>query len=102
MLDNERFAALWETALLEKKRGRHAEKAEILRDLTQVRNPYRAQAFAELAKHFERHEKDLDQAHSIACRGIETEPSEELAKRRERLTRRIERRSAKNAKLPLR
>ncbi len=91
MMDNELFAALWETALLEKKRGRHAEKAQILRDLTQVHNPYRAQAFDELAKHFERHEKDLEQAHSIASLGMKDDPSEDLARRHERLTRRLER-----------
>jgi uncharacterized protein YprB with RNaseH-like and TPR domain len=89
MMDNELFAALWETALLEKKRERHAEKAAILEDLIACRNPYRAKAYEELAKHCERVEKNHERALELTCEALAIEPTEMLGKRRIRLEKRL-------------
>lgn len=83
--DHELFKALWETAQLDKRAGRHDEKARILGDLMQVPNPYRLDAHEELAKHYERIEKDLEKALTVAEAGLELASSEPLEKRRARL-----------------
>jgi len=83
--DHELFKALWETAQLAKKAGRHAEKARILGDLIQVRNPYRLDAHDELAKHYERIEKDPAKALAVAEAGLAVGASAALEKRRARL-----------------
>ncbi len=89
MMDNELFAALWETALVEKKRDRHEEKAAILEDLIASRNPYRGKAYEELAKHCERVEKNLERALELTLEALAMEPSEALEKRRMRLEKRL-------------
>ena len=95
MMDNELFAALWETALLERKRQRHAEKAAILEDLIACRNPFQTKAYEELAKHFERVEKDFARALELTLAAEELEPSESLKKRRARLEKRLAKRGPK-------
>ena len=91
MADQEMFAALWEAALTEKKRGRHDCKIELLLDLAQARNAFQAKAAEEAAKHFERCEKDFERALELARTARELEPSEELTRRCARLERRIAR-----------
>ncbi len=87
MADQEMFAALWESAMTEKKRGRHDEKLALLLDLAQARNPYQMQAAAEAAKHFERVEKDFGRALEYARQAAD-------AKRIARLERRLARAAA--------
>lgn len=91
MMDNELFAALWETALVERKRERHAAKAAILEDLIACRNPYRGKAYEELAKHFERVEKNFERALELTGQALRLEPNESLEKRRLRLEKRLAR-----------
>jgi hypothetical protein len=89
MMDQEMFAALWETALTEKKRGRQQEKVELLSDLAAVRNAYQARACEELAKHYERNEKNFAKALELAERGLSVEPSAAIQKRKQRLLKRL-------------
>ena len=99
MADHETFAALWETALVEKKRGRHADKAAILEDLAACRNPYRARALEELARHYEREAKDPARALEATRQALELGPSDDLEKRRARLEKRVAKLAP--ARLPL-
>jgi tetratricopeptide (TPR) repeat protein len=87
--DDNLFRALWETALIEKKRGRRDEMIRICRDLADVRNDYRVTALAELAKHYEHHEKDIEQAIAFTIQALEHEPTDELEHRRDRLQRKL-------------
>ena len=89
MMDNELFAALWETALLERKRERHTEKAAVLEDLIACRNPFQTRAYEELAKHCERVEKDFVRALELTLKALQLEPSASLQKRRARLEKRL-------------
>jgi hypothetical protein len=98
LADSEMFPALWESALLEKKLGRHAAKAAILTDLAAARNPFRVAAYEELAKHYERQEKQLGRALEMTEAALQFEVSDGLIRRRDRLTRRIERQAGKSAK----
>src|SRR5690606_37453766 len=66
MADADLFAGLWEAALIERRRGLHDRKRDLLLDLSQSRNAYQAQALEELAKHYERCEKDFPRALDLA------------------------------------
>ena len=63
------------------------------RDLADVRNDYRIAALEELAKHFEHHEKDLDQALRCTAQALDHKPSPELRHRKNRLVRKLTRRN---------
>jgi uncharacterized protein YprB with RNaseH-like and TPR domain len=93
MADAELFAALWESALIERKRGCHEQKRDLLLDLAACRNPYRVKALIELAKHYERCEKDLPKALDAANQAASLESSEQAERRIARLERRIARTS---------
>jgi hypothetical protein len=96
--DSELFPALWESALIEKRVGRHEAKAAILSDLTAVKNPFRQAAYEELAKHYERQEKQLDRALEMTEAALRLDVTEGLILRRDRLTRRLERQAVKQSK----
>jgi hypothetical protein len=91
MADAELFAALWELALMERKRGCHERKRDLLLDLAACRNSYQAKALTELAKHYERCEKDLPKALDAANQAAALEPCKQAEKRIARLQRRIAR-----------
>ena len=93
--DSELFPALWESALLEKKRGRHEAKLALLVDLAGGKNPYRQSAYQELAKHYERREKHFPLALQMTEAALEIEASQQLVQRKERLTRRLQRQAEK-------
>jgi hypothetical protein len=93
--DDNLFRALWETALIEKKCGRRDEMIRICRDLAEVRNDHRIAALAELAKHYEHHEKDLDQALAFTIQALEHEPTGELEHRRNRLRQKLAKQEAR-------
>jgi uncharacterized protein len=80
------FRTLWDIGLLERKLGGCA--VEIWQDLASARNPFRARASEELAKHYEHRVKDHAQAleWTRAARRIEDSP--ELQRREQRLERR--------------
>ncbi len=83
------FRTLWDTALLEKRLGRLAAALEILNDLAGSRNPYRAAALEELAKHYEHRERDYARALELVRAAIAASDSAELRQREARLERRV-------------
>lgn len=87
MSDSELFAALWESALIERKRGNHDAKRNLLLDLSTSRSPFQARALEELSKHYEHREKEFSQALRAAETAEDIEPSESLANRIRRLRR---------------
>jgi uncharacterized protein YprB with RNaseH-like and TPR domain len=89
--DLEMFQALWESALLKKKRGRRDAMLGILAELTEVKNPHRCAAFEELAKHYEHREKDYAQALAMTESALRIEASDELRHRKGRLEKRLAR-----------
>ena len=91
MADAELFAALWEAALIERKRGNHEAKRDLLLDLSSSRNPFQARALEELAKHCEHRDKKFSQALDLARQASSLEPSAQLDRRMARLQRRIDR-----------
>jgi uncharacterized protein YprB with RNaseH-like and TPR domain len=83
------FRTLWDIAVLQKRLGRTEAARIALEELTGSRNPYRARAFEELAKHYEHRERDLVTALRMAqtARGMaDTEP---LRRREQRLAARL-------------
>jgi uncharacterized protein YprB with RNaseH-like and TPR domain len=80
------FPALWETAMIEKRLGHKDAAREAFAELTESRNPYRARAFEELARYFERTERDFGAALEMTRRALALEESEPLRRREQRLT----------------
>src|SRR5690606_28923501 len=89
MYDHEMFQALWEQALVERKRGDHEAKAVILEDLAGSPNAFRAAACEELAKHHERVTKDFARALELTVQALALAPNEGLERRRARLEKRL-------------
>jgi uncharacterized protein YprB with RNaseH-like and TPR domain len=100
MADAELFAALWESALIERKRGCHEQKRDLLCGLAAYRNPYQSKALTELAKHYERCEKDLLKALDAANQAAALDTNEQTDKRIARLQRRIARAAKPQRALP--
>ena len=83
------FRTLWDVACLEKKAKRAEEAKRALEDLASSPNPWRAPAFEELARHYERHECDFAMALNMTMQAIAAAPSDALARRRARLEKRM-------------
>jgi len=83
------FRTLWDRALLEKRLGRLAQALEVFEELASGRNPYRAAALAELAKHYEHRERDYARALELVRQAIAVADSVELRQREARLERRL-------------
>ncbi len=83
------FAALWETAQIERRAGRHDEQVQLLRDLARVSAMHRAAAFVELAKHYEHRLKDYALALKMTRNAQRHAPSEELCHRERRILRKL-------------
>jgi hypothetical protein len=83
------FRTLWDIALLEKKLGREHAALPVLTDLAASRNPWRAAAFVELAKYYERRERNYPLALEMTRSALELEPSEALRRRAARLEKRV-------------
>ncbi len=83
------FAALWETAQIERRAGRHEEQVQLLRDLARVSSMYRAAAFVELAKHYEHRLKDYGLALKMTRSAQRYAPSPELCHREQRILRKL-------------
>jgi tetratricopeptide (TPR) repeat protein len=88
--DNLLFRSLWELAQLERQLNRTTEALILWTDLSQSKNPYRAEAYVELAKHYEHKEKNLFMALECTIAAAQLKPTAELAHRRERLEAKIE------------
>lgn len=83
------FAALWETAQIERRAGHHEEQVQLLRDLARVSAMHRAAAFVELAKHYEHRLKDYALALKMTRNAQRHAPSEELCHRERRILRKL-------------
>jgi uncharacterized protein YprB with RNaseH-like and TPR domain len=90
------FNTLWEIARLHRRAGRHGASVGILTELAGCRNPCQVNAFAELAKHYEHRERNLDAALEFARVAAAANPSEGAEKRITRLEGKIARRSQNN------
>jgi uncharacterized protein len=84
------FRTLWDIAALEKKLGREHAALPVLTDLAGFRNPWRGAAFVELAKYYERRERNYALALEMTRSAQELGPSEALARRAARLEKRVE------------
>jgi len=82
------FRTMWDIALLEKKLDRVNAATAAFVDLTVSRNPYRARAYEELAKHYEHGEKSFEMALEMTRCALEIEDTVELRKRELRLLKR--------------
>lgn len=83
------WRALWECAALEKKAGRLAMAAGLWSELTTVSNPFRQQAYEELAKYYERQEKNPNLALEMTRAALSLGPTAELNRRQARLEKRL-------------
>jgi len=85
--DDLTFRTLWDIAALEKKLKREHAAVPVLTELAGVRNPWRSAAFQELAKYYERRERNFPMALEMARNAMDIEPSEALQRRLDRLKR---------------
>lgn len=83
------FRTLWDIAALEKKLGREDAALPVLTDLAAARNPWRAAALVELAKYYERRERNYALALEMTRGALELEPTEALQRRADRLQKRV-------------
>jgi uncharacterized protein YprB with RNaseH-like and TPR domain len=83
------FRTLWDIALLHKRLGPPEAARAALEDLAGSRNPYRARALEELAKHYEHREKDLATALRMAHSARAMGDTERLRRREQRLSARL-------------
>jgi hypothetical protein len=83
------FRTLWDIAALEKKLGREHAALPVLTNLAASRNPWRAAALVELAKYYERRERNYALALEMTRGALELQPTEALQRRADRLEKRI-------------
>ena len=95
------FRTLWDIAITEKKLGREPAALAGFTGLTESPNPYRTQAYEELAKYYEHRERNYAMALEMTRSGLGWEDSPALRRREQRLKDRIARRQARSPKLPL-
>ncbi len=87
LADGLMFRTLWDLSEIEKKRKRHDAALAHLTELASCRNPHRAAALEELAKHYEHREKNFALALEFAETALSLEPCPSRERRRERLRR---------------
>ncbi len=83
------FRALWDIALIEKKRKRHAAALAGFTELATCRNDYRVCALEELSKHYEHEARDYALALEFTNQALAYQPSATLEHRRTRLERHL-------------
>jgi tetratricopeptide (TPR) repeat protein len=93
------FRTMWDIALLERRMGKQDASLAMVTELTVSRNPYRAKAFAELAKHYEHREKNYAMALEMARSALAIEDTPEIRRREERLKLRVDRPRARRLAL---
>ena len=86
------FKTLWDVAAIERRLDHPAEALAAFTELTASRNPYRGRAFVELAKHYERRERDYATALEMTRKALALADSPEIRRREQRLTRRLDQR----------
>jgi uncharacterized protein YprB with RNaseH-like and TPR domain len=84
------FKTQWEIGRLEKKLERYDLALAIYTDLAAARNPYRVQALEELAKHYERRERNYGMALEMTRSALSFEDSPPLRRREKRLKTRLD------------
>src|SRR5687768_1017090 len=88
LADDLLFRTLWDAAGIEKKLGRHDAALAIYSDLAAARNPFRAAALIELAKHYEHRERNAGMAIEFTLEALLLEDTAVLRRRLQRLQRR--------------
>lgn len=83
------FRTMWDIAALEKKLGRAEAALPVLTDLAECSNPFRVPALEELAKHYERRERNYVLALAMTRTALEMAASPGLERRAERLKKRL-------------
>jgi uncharacterized protein YprB with RNaseH-like and TPR domain len=83
------FRALWDTAALERRAGRHDASLALIAELAEGRNPYRARALEALAKHYEHRERNYAMALEFTRTALSVAESPACRKREERLRKRM-------------
>jgi hypothetical protein len=83
------FRTMWDMAALEKKVGREHVALPIFTELSASRNPWRALAFAELAKYYEHRERNYAMALEMTLGALGIEESQALRNRAARLEKRL-------------
>jgi uncharacterized protein len=83
------FRTMWDIAALEKKLGREHAALPVLTDLAAERNPWRANAFIELAKYYEHRERNYTMALEMTRNAFDLAPSDATRRRLARLEKRI-------------
>jgi len=89
------FKTMFEIGRLEKKLERYAAALAIYTDLAAARNPYRVSAFEELAKYYERRERNYAMALQMTRSALFLEDSEPMRRREQRLRMRLSARGSK-------
>jgi tetratricopeptide (TPR) repeat protein len=97
--DNLLFRTLWDIACLEKRMGQNAAALATFTDLSASPNPYRARAYEELAKHYERCARNYALALEMTRNALAVEESDGMRRREERLNRRLASPKKKAARL---
>ena len=90
------FRTLWDIGLEERRRGSNEAALELWRDLAESRNPFRGRALVELAKYYERREKNYTAALDATLQAIAIDENPGLRRREARLRKRV----AKQASQP--
>jgi len=93
------FRTLWDIASTEKRLGRHDAAVAAAVELTASRNPYRVRALEELARHYERRERNYAMALEMTRAALAVEDTPAIRRREQRLLARIE--SPRSRSLPL-
>ena len=83
------FRTLWDIGLEERRRGAIEAALEVWRDLAGARNSFRVRALVELAKHYERREKNYAAALEATLEALSFGESPGLRSREVRLRKRI-------------
>ncbi|SRR5579883_158996 len=83
------FRTLWAIATIEKRLGREQAALASFAELAGSRNPYRARALEELAKHYEHREHDYALALEMVRRALGFEDTPEMRRRERRLENRL-------------
>jgi uncharacterized protein YprB with RNaseH-like and TPR domain len=93
------FRTLWDIAAMEKRAGRTEAALGVVAELAASRNPYRGKALEEMAKHYERRERNYSMALEMTAAALALGDTDGLRKREERLRKKLE--GSKTRRLPL-
>ena len=88
------FRTLWDIAGLERRLGRNDAALAVVTELAGSRNPYRAHALEQLAKHYEHDERNYGMALEMTRAAIGLEDTPRIRKREERLKAKLARYAA--------